>query len=77
MATAYVLTTVEPGYVRTVLDAIRNVSGVVEANAVTGPYDIIVKVERENADAIGKSVVAEIQTIEGVERTLTALVVEL
>lgn len=77
MAIAYVLTTVEPGYVKTVLDGIRNVTGVIDANAVTGPYDIIAKVEKENADAIGKSVVAEIQTIEGVERTLTALVVEL
>lgn len=77
MAGAYILATVEPGLVKTVLESVRKVRGVVEAQAVTGPYDIIAKVEGESSDSIGRTVVSEIQTIEGVERTLTTLIVEL
>jgi DNA-binding Lrp family transcriptional regulator len=77
MAGAYVLATVEPGYVKSVLDSVRKIRGVLEAHAVTGPYDIIARVEGESADDIGRSVVSEFQSIEGVERTLTTLIVEI
>lgn len=77
MAGAYVLTTVEPGNVRDVLTEMRKIDDILEAHAVTGPYDIIAKVEGKDIEEIGKSVVSKIQTLEGVERTLTALIVEL
>mgnify|MGYP000704279929 CR=1 FL=1 len=44
---------------------------------VTGPYDVVVKAEAQNVDELGKLVVARIQAVEGITRTLTCPVVHL
>jgi DNA-binding Lrp family transcriptional regulator len=48
---------------------------VISAESVTGPYDVIVMVEAEDIDAVGRLVVTAIQSVEGVVRTLTCPVV--
>ena len=48
-----------------------------EAEDVTGPYDVIVRAEAKNVDDLGKLVVAKIQAVEGITRTLTCPVVHL
>ncbi len=50
-------------------------SGVVEANAITGEFDIIAKVEVKDLKELGDKVVKEIQSLKGVIRTVTALAV--
>ena len=50
---------------------------VADADDVTGPYDVIVKATADDVDALGKLVVAKIQAIEGITRTLTCPVVNL
>jgi DNA-binding Lrp family transcriptional regulator len=50
---------------------------VLRVNAVTGPYDVIVRAEAGASDDLGRLVVARIQQVEGVFRTLTCPVVEL
>lgn len=77
MVKAYVLASVEPGHVKSVLMQIKELRDVIEASAVTGPYDIIAKVKGKDIEEIGRSVVTKIQTLEGVERTLTAIVVNI
>lgn len=57
--------------------AISAIPGVLRVNAVTGPYDVIVRAEAGAADDLGRLVVARIQQVEGVFRTLTCPVVEL
>ena len=47
------------------------------AEAVTGPYDIIATMEAEDVDKIGALVTQEILSIEGIERTLTCIVLNL
>jgi DNA-binding Lrp family transcriptional regulator len=47
------------------------------AEDVTGPYDVIVRAEARNVDELGKLVVAKIQAVEGITRTLTCPVVHL
>ena len=47
------------------------------AEDVTGPYDVIVRAEAKNVDDLGKLVVARIQGVEGITRTLTCPVVHL
>lgn len=47
------------------------VDGVTQADVVTGPYDVIVRAKAENMDDLGTLVVAGIQTVQGVTRTLT------
>ena len=47
------------------------------AEDVTGPYDVIVRAEADNVDKLGQLVVASIQNVEGITRTLTCPVVHL
>jgi len=74
---AYVLIQTEVGKAALVADEVRGIPGVDNADDVTGPYDVIVKASADDVDALGKLVVARIQAIEGITRTLTCPVVNL
>jgi DNA-binding Lrp family transcriptional regulator len=74
---AYVLIQTEVGKAAQVADEVRGIGGVTEAEDVTGPYDVIVRAEAQNVDELGKLVVAKIQGVEGITRTLTCPVVHL
>jgi DNA-binding Lrp family transcriptional regulator len=56
---------------------IRQIEGVEQADDLSGPYDVIAKVTAPDMDALGKLVVARIQTVEGITRTLTCPIVPL
>lgn len=67
----------EPGLLDDILKEIKKKEGVVDCDAVTGAYDIIVKVEGEYiTDALGV-VVKEIRKIKGVTSTETLITVKL
>jgi DNA-binding Lrp family transcriptional regulator len=74
---AYILIQTEVGKAAPVADEVRAISGVAEAEDVTGPYDVIVRAEANTVDELGKLVVARIQAVEGITRTLTCPVVHL
>ena len=74
---AYILIQTDVGKAAEVAKAIAQVSGVTLAEDVTGPYDVIVRAEAKNVDELGKLVVARIQGVEGITRTLTCPVVHL
>jgi DNA-binding Lrp family transcriptional regulator len=74
---AYVLIQTEVGKAAQVASEVRGIDGVAEAEDVTGPYDVIVRAEAGNVDDLGKLVVAQIQGVEGITRTLTCPVVHL
>jgi DNA-binding Lrp family transcriptional regulator len=74
---AYILIQTEVGKAASVANTVRSTTGVTEAEDVTGPYDVIVRAEAESVDDLGKLVVARIQAIEGITRTLTCPVVHL
>lgn len=77
MVQAYVLIQTEVGKAAQVADEARKIPGVESADDVTGPYDVIVKASAENVDQLGKLVVARIQSIDGITRTLTCPIVHL
>ena len=77
MVQAYVLIQTEVGKAAQVAAEARKIPGVESADDVTGPYDVIVKASAENVDQLGKLVVARIQSIEGITRTLTCPIVHL
>ena len=77
MVNAYILIQTEVGKAAAVASEVRAVPGVTEAEDVTGPYDVIVRAEAKNVDELGKLVVAKIQSVEGITRTLTCPVVHL
>jgi len=74
---AYVLIQTEVGKAAQVANEVRTIDGVTDAEDVTGPYDVIVRAEAGNVDDLGKLVVAQIQGVEGITRTLTCPVVHL
>lgn len=77
MVQAYVLIQTEVGKAAVVAEEVRTIDGVDAADDVTGPYDVIVKASAADVDQLGKLVVAKIQAIQGITRTLTCPVVNL
>lgn len=71
---AYILiqTAVNAGHVA---KEIRSIEGVESAEDVSGPYDVIVATSAPDMDSLGRMVVAKIQAVEGITRTLTCPVV--
>jgi DNA-binding Lrp family transcriptional regulator len=74
---AYILIQTEVGKAAQVAKEVADITGVTSAEDVTGPYDVIVRAEAGNVDDLGKLVVAKIQAVEGITRTLTCPVVHL
>ena len=75
--TAYVLIQTEVGRAEKVATATRAIDGVIDADNVAGPYDVIVKAQAPSLDDLGRLVVSEIQKVEGITRTFTCPVVNL
>jgi DNA-binding Lrp family transcriptional regulator len=77
MVNAYILIQTEVGKAAGVAREIAGIPGVTSAEDVTGPYDVIVRAEAASVDELGKLVVAKVQTVAGIMRTLTCTVVHL
>lgn len=77
MVEAFVLIQAGVGMASRVGRAMSAIQGVRSADAVTGPYDVVARVEAANIDALGSLVVSKIQAVGGVARTLTCPVVRL
>lgn len=77
MVQAYILIQTEVGKASTVAEIIGKISGVIQAEDVTGPYDVIVRAQADTVDALGRMVVAKVQQVEGITRTLTCPVVHI
>jgi DNA-binding Lrp family transcriptional regulator len=77
MVTAYILVQTELGQAADVARRVGEIAGVLSADDVTGPYDVIVKAEAQDIDQLGRMVVSAIQAIPGITRTLTCPIVKL
>ena len=77
MVEAYVLIQAQVGRAAEVADAVGKIPGVRFADVVTGPYDVIVRAEAAEIDGLGKLIVAKVQAVVGVTRTLTCPVLHL
>lgn len=74
---AYVLIQTEVGKAANVAREVGAIDGVLSAEDVTGPYDVIVRAEAGSVDDLGKMVVSKVQMVDGITRTLTCPVVNL
>ena len=77
MVHAYILIQTEVGKAAQVAATISEIDGVATAEDVTGPYDVIVRAEAETIDDLGRLVVARVQSVDGITRTLTCPVVNI
>ena len=73
--TAYVLIETEVGKTKEVVGTIRGFEGVLRVDIVTGPYDAVAMIEREDLNEIGDLVTSEIHRIGGVSRTVHCIAV--
>ena len=74
---AYILIQTEVGKAASVATEVRSVEGVIGADDVTGPYDVIVRAEAADLDELGRTVVSRVQMIDGITRTLTCPVINI
>ena len=75
MITAYVLVQAEVGKGASVSKEVAAITQVRSTEVVTGPYDMIALAEAESLDELARLVVAKIQAVDGVARTLTCPVI--
>ncbi len=72
-AKAYVLIEAQVGKTKQVVDAIRELQGVVSVDFVTGPYDAIAIIQAETLNDIGELIVTKVHPVSGISRTVTCL----
>jgi DNA-binding Lrp family transcriptional regulator len=77
MVEAYVLIQAEVGKSAEVADPVRKIPGVRFADVVTGPYDVVLWADAADIDGLGELIVANVQAVVGVTRTLTCPVLHL
>lgn len=75
MVQAYILIQTEVGRSNDVSLEVRQLPGVTLAEDVTGPYDVIARIEASTVDELGQLVISRIQDVKGITRTLTCTVV--
>ena len=73
---AYILIQTAVGRQGDVSTEIARIDGVLEADPVTGPYDVVVRAEARSLDELGRRVLSKIEGIDGITRTLTCPVVQ-
>ncbi len=77
----YVLVETEVGRTQAVGAELRRLSSgtaqVLAVDTVTGPFDVIVQLEADDLDRLGKCITDEVQQIDGIQRTTTCLAVNL
>lgn len=56
---------------------IAEIDGVLSADDVSGPYDVVARARSADMDSLGQLVVARIQMVDGITRTLTCPIVKL
>lgn len=75
METLYLLVEMEIGKLDEVVRRLRAVPGVAEVEAVTGPFDLIVKVQAPHINEALDTVVHKIRLIPGIKSTETLVTV--
>lgn len=71
---AFVMANTEVGKEDEILGLIEEIQGVEEAHKVFGVYDLIVKVRGKDIDELTKIISDKIRAIEGLQATLTMLI---
>ena len=71
---AYVLIQAEAGSAEPIASALRTKRGVMAADVVTGPHDVIAVIQGQDPNDVASIIVNEIQTTKGVSRTTTYVV---
>lgn len=61
----------EVGRAEVVAEQLAGLAGVLSAEYVTGPYDVVARISAGNLDELTATVVPSVQKVAGITRTLT------
>jgi len=67
----YILIQTEVGKASGVAKAVSAIAGVTLAEGVTGPDDVIMRAEPPSMEELGRAILAKVQAVPGITRTLT------
>ena len=73
MAIGFALLSISPLHEKTVFDSLKNVSEIIEIHPLFGEYDILVKIQTADIDAIGEIVIKKIRSLKGIVDTKTLI----
>ena len=73
---AFLFVECAPDKVKNALARLRRVSGVRVAHGITGEYDLIAMISAPNVKTLGQVVLEKVQSIPGVFKTTTNLVID-
>jgi DNA-binding Lrp family transcriptional regulator len=71
MVIAFVLITTKPGSEKDIYTELKSYKEIIELYPLFGEYDLIVRLEANDMDTIGKLVVEKIRSLDGVLETKT------
>ena len=75
MVRAYVLITATAGKALEVVRQRQGKGGVIAADAITGEFDVIAQVQADDVPGIGRVIVDQVQSADGVFKTITCLAI--
>ncbi|MBT3943026.1 MAG: Lrp/AsnC ligand binding domain-containing protein [Chloroflexi bacterium] len=70
---AYLLIEASAGEGNNVLETVRAMPATVQADRVTGPYDVVAVLESSDLDQLGSIIHDEVQAVPGITRTMSCL----
>lgn len=73
MAIGFALLSISPLYEKSVYESLRSIPEVTEVHPLFGEYDILLKIECNDIDMIGKIVIQKIRSLKGVVDTKTLI----
>jgi len=73
MATGFALLSISPLHEKSVYDGLKSVPEITEIHPLFGEYDILVKMECGDIDAIGEIVIKKIRSLQGVMDSKTLI----
>jgi DNA-binding Lrp family transcriptional regulator len=71
MVIAFVLITTKPGSEKEIYTHLKDIPEIIELYPLFGEYDLIVRLEATDMDAIGRLVVEKVRSLDGVIETKT------
>ncbi|MGZ5362601.1 MAG: Lrp/AsnC family transcriptional regulator [Mycobacterium sp.] len=71
MVEAFMLIQTEVGRAEVIAKQLAGLPGVLSAEYVTGPYDVVVRIGAPSLDELQAGVVPSVQQVTGITRTLT------
>ncbi len=77
MVKCYILIQTDAGHMKEVVRTAAAIPGVVSAEELMGPYDVILQVQAQTLEELTRNVVSRVQLIEGIHRSLTCPVITL